>query len=465
MNIDQLAFQTDGLAWNATQPSAQSDIWRPIHYLGSKLRIVDAIRNVLDEVEPTGRPVCDLFSGSGTVSRVLSASRTVISVDIQEYSRVLCSAVLNPTTISSTQARELIERACSSRLYDELVGAAEPLTTYEASAINLAQGGDVDALSNVIENGSIIAFQRSLEPLSVAITNPPPLREAAERLKTVQLDSGTGALALRHFGGIYFSYAQAAQFDALLHLAHRSEPNLRDMLLAALVSTASEVVNTVGKQFAQPIRPRDSEGKVKRHLVRQIIRDRSVDIFEVYSKWLDKYRLLETSSRSHRAVRDDYLVALKQYGGQVGIVYADPPYTRDHYSRYYHAIETMCLWDDPDISSANVRAPKSLSRGLYRAERHQSPFCIKSQAPKAFSQLFAAVKQLNVPLVLSYSPHADSSKPRPRVMQVDDLEKLARSYFKSVEVVSPGKVSHNKLNNSRFNSEVAYNAELIFVLR
>ena len=28
-------------------------------------------------------------------------------------------------------------------------------------------------------------------------------------------------------------------------------------------------------------------------------------------------------------------------------VYADPPYTRDHYSRFYHVLETLALRDDP----------------------------------------------------------------------------------------------------------------------
>src|SRR3974390_731278 len=77
-------------------PSGFGDIARPIHYLGSKLRIVHLVQEVLDEIDPLRGPVCDLFAGSGTVARGLSRSRKVISVDIQEYSRVLCSALLNP---------------------------------------------------------------------------------------------------------------------------------------------------------------------------------------------------------------------------------------------------------------------------------------------------------------------------------------------------------------------------------
>ena len=70
--------------------------WRPIHYLGSKLRLAESIRDHLSELDPSGGPVCDLFAGSGTVSLALSCDRNVVAADIQEYSRVLCTALLQP---------------------------------------------------------------------------------------------------------------------------------------------------------------------------------------------------------------------------------------------------------------------------------------------------------------------------------------------------------------------------------
>ncbi len=74
-------------------------ITRPIHYLGSKLRLVDSIIKVIDELDPSMGPVCDLFSGSGTVSGFLSITRDVTAIDIQEYSRVICSALLKPACL------------------------------------------------------------------------------------------------------------------------------------------------------------------------------------------------------------------------------------------------------------------------------------------------------------------------------------------------------------------------------
>ena len=102
---------------------------------------------------------------------------------------------------------------------------------------------------------------------------------------------------------------------------------------------------------------------------------------------------------------------------------------------------------------------------MYRADRHQSPFCIKSQAAGAFELLFSAVRKLKSPLVLSYSPYASDSDAHPRVMTVAQIVSLAGKHFDSVETVSAGKFSHMKLNVSRLHIDAAAEAELIFLCR
>ena len=237
-------------------------------------------------------------------------------------------------------------------------------------------------------------------------------------------------------------------------------------LLAAVVSTASEVVNTVGKHFAQPIRPRSGSGEPKKHLIAKILRDREVSVFSLFPTWLDRYRSLPKPNRKHHAIRGDFEEVLRNLPSKVGVVYADPPYTRDHYSRFYHVLETMCLADDPGVSTTRIRSEtETLSRGLYRKDRHQSPFCIKSQAPGAFKRLFAAVRDLNVPLVLSYSPYSAASSAHPRVMAIEELQKVAGKFFREVKIESAGRLSHMKLNASRLHIDASAEAELIFLCR
>ena len=41
----------------------------------------------------------------------------------------------------------------------------------------------------------------------------------------------------------------------------------------------------------------------------------------------------------------DFRQALQNLDDDVRVIYADPPYTRDHYSRFYHGLETLSLRD------------------------------------------------------------------------------------------------------------------------
>ena len=42
-------------------------------------------------------------------------------------------------------------------------------------------------------------------------------------------------------------------------------------------------------------------------------------------------------------------------------------------------------------------------KGRYREDRHQSPFCIRTQVEKAFDDMFYAINNNNCSLALSYS--------------------------------------------------------------
>jgi hypothetical protein len=126
-------------------------------------------------------------------------------------------------------------------------------------------------------------------------------------------------------------------------------------------------------------------------------------------------------------------------------------------------LETITLGDEPEISAVRIGGTSQLSRGLYRTERHQSPFCIKSEAPAAFEALFALARSLEVPLVLSYSPYGEGH--RPRLLTIEQICAIGAEYYTSVDVCSAGRVAHSKLNANHLNSKVVYEAEVLVVCR
>lgn len=435
--------------------TAPGFIFRPIHYLGSKLRVLAAIERAVDRLDPSGGPVCDLFSGSATVSRYLSQRRQVMAVDIQEYARVLAEAVLNGDPNRSVVS---VEKALGEdNRGTALRWAVEPLIKLENEVALDAIRGDIEPLCKLLEFGNLASL--GTDDLFSSLGDA--VRETRARIETLGL-AGADTVCVRHFGGQYFSYAQAVELDAIADLTRNSQSTI---LLAATLSTASHLVNSIGKQFAQPIRPRDKFGAAKHHVVKKIVVERRLSARAIFISYLRHYEGLAFTRRDHVAVRADFREALAKPALKPSVVYADPPYTRDHYSRFYHSLETIALGDDPTITKSNLGGGDIQSRGGYRAGRHQSPFCIKSEAPAAFSALFAGVAKLQVPLVLSYSGYDPTMSARPRVMALDAVISLAKLHFKDVWVEQLTNLEHMKLNSTSLNKAAKGTTEVLLLCR
>lgn len=416
-------------------------MFRPIYYLGCKASFTGPIVEAINRVDPSGGRACDLFAGTGAVGAALAKSRNVTAVDVQEYSRVLCSAQLNPPELDfEVHSRALSTSSRAARLLD----CAAPLINFEGAAISKSLAGEHKDLVDLIESPPLV--------LEKQLTGNRALEKARAATRSALKKSGfwgsPDATITSYFGGTYFSFRQSVDLDAILSYAHSSKSEVKDALLAVSLSTASSIVNTVGKQFAQPIRPRAKSGSIKGSLGSAVSRDRHLDVGTYYATWLDRYSKLQTVAGRNEALKMTFEEALGSRKANFSVVYADPPYTRDHYSRFYHVLETMCLRDAPEISHVKRNAYAGPSRGAYRADRYQSPFCIRSAAPGALSELCRLVADIGVPLVLSYSPHEAGDGTHPRVLSVSDILRITQQFFRNVSVRLLDGSTHNQLNRS-----------------
>lgn len=437
---------------------------RPIHYLGSKLRMLESVKEAVDTVDASKGCLCDLFSGSGTVSKYFSEYRDIVAVDIQNYSGVLCEAMMGRLNYVFDINAMMCEIKQSSVRRKQLSFFGE-LLEYEDTCMEKARNHEISDLYEIIEKGSIYIFIKEgrndcSEKLNKVLANLK--KNISYGSDNELLDS----IITRYYGGLYFSYQQALDMDSIEHFVFKLEGLVMIKSLAALLSTASEIVNTVGKQFAQPLKVSDGKGKYKVSLAKKILEDRSMKVFDVYEKWLKFYLSVGEDSHKHFVICDDYLSALdKLKDTNVSVIYADPPYTRYHYSRYYHVLETICLRDNPKVTTTFPNGFGGISRAIYRAGRHQSPFCIKSQAEEAFDRMFRKVKELGVPLVLSYSPFDASQAVTPRLQTVNQLIEKAKMYFNQVTTMSPGEFTHSKLNCAGKNFRANHEAEILILCK
>lgn len=441
-------------------PDKVLEPWRPIHYLGSKLRFLPEIVRAVQGVRSTEHPVCDLFAGSGTTAFGFAQVGPVTAVDIQEYSTVICNALLKSAGSSSIEPSVFLKRCAASPLLQVLLECLAPLIKYEHQVIRQAMEGQPQPLCDFLDHGSIYQAMNEREAAG-APSLQKAINDSISNLEKCNLSNAKSTLATRYFGGVYFSFDQSVHLDAILEEVFQLAGAERASFLAPALSTASDVVNTVGKQFAQPIRPKSKKGTSKPRLAEMIARDRFRDVLATYADWVRRYAGLPVPVYRHEVIKADYADFLRNANEPYSVIYADPPYTRDHYSRYYHVLETLCLRDNPSVSSSCL-GPRP-SRGIYRDNRHQSPFCIKSKATDAFATLLGRVAELKIPLVLSYSPYSTAARGRPRLLTFPELKTICLRYFRNVQTRPAGNFQHSKLNRTEVNAQVRCDAEYLFI--
>ena len=416
---------------------------------------MDFIENKVLDITPKDAGVCDLFAGSGCVSHKLSRLHPVVACDIQSYSRVITNALLKKFDLDNNAINRFFEDINTDSA-EALREIFSPLIELEHNAI---ESKNLEILTCILEHGSLEVFtiEHNISYLSDYLCI------VSKHLEDKNLNDEKSLIS-RYYGGVYFSYKQAVEIDIILEGIHKfvSEDN-RDLFLAALLSTASDVVNTVGKHFAQPIKARDSKGDIKKTVYNKAVKDKTIDVVNLYREWLIKYKNLNKSDYQHITLQSDFEKCLKELPENVVTVYADPPYTRDHYSRYYHVLETLTLRDTPKISTVTIHGSTHVSNGIYRENRYQSPFCIKSKAPDAFRKMFELISTSGRNLLLSYSPYDETKKSHPRVVTMQQLISLAKEYFNNVETISAGSFKHNKLNSTEHFLEASDEAELLII--
>lgn len=438
---------------------------KTVHYLGSKARMLYPIKEYVDKLNTNKGRVCDLFCGSGVVSKFLLKEYDILAVDIQNYSKIYCEARLTDG-IQDVNYNGIIAEIKESRERKTNLEDYKPVLEYEEKSKIALSEGVLEPIYEIIEKGSLYAYLEKLEYVEDELS--PPLKKVfSEVEKNTQsrlrsLDSSI----IRYYGGLYFSYKQAIDIDAIATYAASKNGIMKSKVLAALMGAATDVVNTVGKQFAQPLKVKNKDGSLKKNLARKILLDREMDVFDQFDKWLRYYMEQPHNTHKFEIVCDDYAETLKRLKpGDIEVIYADPPYTRYHYSRYYHILETICLHDNPQISTTFPNGKGGLSRAIYRNDRHQSPFCIKSKAPKAFEDLFKYAQRIQASIVLSYSPFDEKSGATPRLLSIEEIVMIAERFYDSVEVVSPGQFMHSRFNKQDNNYEINYEAERLIICR
>lgn len=191
-------------------------------------------------------------------------------------------------------------------------------------------------------------------------------------------------LFLTYYANAYFGIAQCCQIDALRSVIEQIEDKYaKNILLTILMSVMSATASTT-THFAQFL-------KVKsKSTCKNLLSKRKINIIEECKALLKEYRTVGLCDKEESigfvCYNYDFAECLDSIVlDDHTLVYADPPYFKEHYSRYYHVLNTLCLYDYPAMA-VNPQTHE-LSIGRYREDRRVSDFGKKAKALGAFETL------------------------------------------------------------------------------
>lgn len=366
-----------------------------IPYMGTKRQIAGHVADLASECK-TG-PFLDLFSGMCSVGNAISPARQVWSNDIQAFAHAVaeahfCSLGPPPSSLSIAEKCGEIFRKHRAKLikkYSDILSA-------EDCALSKS---DPSQYSNLFEEA--IFFANGVRP---------------RKDSSYQLFS-------KRYSRTYLSTLQSIEIDCIRKASDWAKDNLlisnewHKWSLIGLCMSISKCSTTTG-HFAQPLSPKESNW-------RRFSSQRSRSIYKEWIESLDSISPIGSTRwrKKNRAFQDDALSllnSLKKSKDRPAVVYADPPYTKDQYSRYYHLLETAILYDHP----------RADGRGLYRRQRASSIFSSPANLEFAMEALVERTAKLSSDIIISYPTNGLLKNSHKRIPEI-----ISRHYKQKPTIV------------------------------
>lgn len=342
----------------------------PVRYMGTKRGLAPEVRRSVQGMQINGR-VLDLFSGMGSVAAALAGVAPVATNDALSFTAAFARARFLDR--SRRPMREFVRDL--ARLFWQHRNLLASHNCKQLRAETSALGSDSAALTAYMRDAPFVGNDEGCAK--------------AAHLASKSQGEARYCMASLYFGGGYLSLTQAIEVDSIRFAIDRLDSDVdRDWLLSAWLAAIGAVINAPG-HTAQFLKPNTEQTfkRVRRCWLRSVWRvflDRASDLVQVGDgEWRSKNLVFVS----------DALTLLKNgVPDDLGLIYADPPYTRDQYSRYYHVYESLYRYDFPECSGM----------GRYPTGRFSTDFSVRGRVRTAFESMLEQFQALRVPYIISY---------------------------------------------------------------
>ncbi|AGA67500.1 site-specific DNA-methyltransferase [Brachyspira pilosicoli P43/6/78] len=367
-----------------------------IAYIGNKRRLLpfieNAFLNILEE-DKNIKTALDLFAGSGSVSRLLKTlNLKVYSNDWEYYSYILNYAHI---CINEKDVKNMFKHT-----------------------------GGVENTINIINNIETINDKDRYISKYYA-----PLDDNNPDLKNERL---------------FYTQYNATRIDIIRHnieeLYKNKAINKKEYyyLLASIIYEGATHTNTSGvfKAFHSGFGGRNKDA------LKRILSPISLKELSLYDGIKGEVSMLDAN---------EYV--LKNKDKHFDLVYLDPPYNQHQYGSNYHLLNTIALWDKPEINREIYINGKKTDKGGIRKDwvKTKSDYCYKKTAKDAFKNLIDNINASHI--VMSYSTDG--------IIDYDDLISILESKGK-LKIVTSEYTKYRGAKRSVINK--TKNVEYLFIV-
>jgi len=399
-------------------------------YMGTKARLATEVAGIISSAR--NGPLLDLFAGMSSVGLAVGNKRQVWCNDVQHFAHTVATATFK------AQSPPHLDAALLCRIVD--------LSNTNRSKLKKSFGLHLLEEDEALALGLFRRTKTFNESLVIASTSP---RHRRLRLSGRESEKTSPyCLFTTTYAGGYVGLRQAVELDSLRFAIDRLRDenaittDERRWMLLGLCKALQAASNTTG-HFAQYL-------AIKSETFQRFLGKRRRDIFREWLSAMSELSPVGTPEwrRRNKTFRKDALSLLsdlKRSDEHPAVIYADPPYTADHYSRYYHLWETLLRYDYPEPTG----------KGLYRQDRFTSKFSVKSKVNQQFERLIRGAAELGVELVLNYPKDGLVDRPE------ENLLAMLKKQFAHAEIAAAIPHQHSTMGASKGIEKEAV-TELVF---
>lgn len=386
--------------------------------MGTKRDIAPMVADIICMAQPG--IVLDAFSGMCAIGQSIGTRRSVWNNDIQTFPSHVAGALF--TAELSAPSQEKVISAISGLYQENKDELTVQFSEHIEKEVRCIATNDLSAITEYYKSAKHIGNSQTLSDIRQQLAEQPQLFPYC--LFTITFSDG------------YFGFAQSIEIDSIRYAIAQCETRkflsadeVR-WLLIALCHAISKVATTTG-HFAQYLNVNENNLRgylnKRRRSVWLVWLDCLSELKPIGSpKWRARNKVFNMDSLS-------LLQRLSMTKNPPSVIYADPPYTNDQYSRYYHIWETLVKYD----------YPKAIGKGRYREDRFISPFSTRTSVTWAFGELINRTKALGADLILSYPSEGLLQKTGA------DLFALLRKQYRKVDLEYKCNHQHSTMGASK----------------